>query len=350
MLSLRGKFMSALAVGAMLAVSQAQAADPVLPTQPHPATQVTVGNPGCCACDDCCEQHVRAWGELLYISPRNLNLAFAVPADGCTSLVPLGEVAQVSPDDTFTFRIGVEYAVNCNTSIGVSYTRLNNKETAVAEAPEGLALHPLVTAADLVCGEGNEILAAGAIYKTKYDIVDIDVRNVLYSCHNVNVVWLIGARWMRFEQNFDAQFANLGDTFVTSNVDVTGYGPRVGLEGEIGLCKGTSAYAKTAASLVYGKFKADYTQENTFVGTQLDTSFKQERVMTIVDFEAGLAWTSCDGCWRVAAGFMVSQWYNAVTVPGVIEAVKNNRFDRHTDNLNDLIQIEGGVLRVEFRF
>jgi major outer membrane protein len=351
MLSLRSKFAAALAVGAVLAVSQAKAADPVLPTEPKPATHVTVGSPGCCDCDSCCEQHFRVWGELLYISPRNLNIAFAAPVAGCGSTDVVGPIAQVSPDDTFTFRVGGEYAVNCNTSIGLTYSRLHDTEEAVASAAEGQELRALVAATDLNCIDNGDVLAAGARFRFEYDIIDADVRNVLYSCNNVNVVWLIGARWMRLEQDFESEFVNLGSTFITSNVKMhNGYGPRIGLEGEIGLCSGLSAYAKGAASFVYGKWDATFDQEDTFVGTQVSTSFKQERVMTMLDFEAGLAWTSCNGCLRVAAGFMVSQWYNAVTVPGVIEAVQNGRFDRHENNLNDLIQIEGGVLRVEFRF
>jgi streptolysin S family bacteriocin protoxin len=351
MFGLRMKFASALAVGAMLAVSQAKAADPVLPTQPKPTTHVTVGDPGCCGCcDDCC-QNIRAWGELMYISPRNLNLAFAVPVDGCVTLNPVGAVSQVSPDDSFTFRVGLEYAVNCNTSVGVSYTRLHNEEETAVEAPPGSILQSLVTIVGDGCVEDSTTQLAGARYSLEYDIIDIDVRNVLYSCNNVNIVWLIGGRIMRYEQDFASQFTTLTDTFVTSNVSLDlGYGPRVGLEGEIGLTCGWSAYAKTAVTFLYGSIDASYLQFNSAAGVQATTSFKQERVMTILDFEAGLAWTNCDGSIRVAAGFLVSQWYNALTVPGVIDSLRAGNFNRHEDSLNDLIQIEGGVLRVEFRF
>ena len=147
----------------------------------------------------------------------------------------------------------------------------------MVEAPSGLVLHSLITFPGTEsCPGTDDAQIAAARYKFGYDMIDVDVRNVLYSCNNVNLVWLVGARLMRFEQSVESEFSILGSTFVTSDVSLdNAYGPRVGVEGEIGLCCGLSAYAKSAASFVYGTFDATYHQENIFAGVQADTSFKQ---------------------------------------------------------------------------
>jgi hypothetical protein len=66
----------------------------------------------------------------------------------------------------------------------------------------------------------------------------------------------------------------------------------------------------------------------------------------MLDYELGVAWTSTQGNLRLAVGYMVSYWFNAVTTPVFIDAVQA---DNYAD-VGDTITFDGAVGRIEWIF
>ena len=73
---------------------------------------------------------------------------------------------------------------------------------------------------------------------------------------------------------------------------------------------------------------------------------KDDRFVTVLDYELGLAWTSCNRCWRVTGGYLASHWFNAITTPVFIDAVQA---DNYVD-IGDTLSFDGLTVRVERRF
>jgi hypothetical protein len=78
----------------------------------------------------------------------------------------------------------------------------------------------------------------------------------------------------------------------------------------------------------------------------VDTSWKAQRIVSILDLEAGVPYTCCNGCVNLSAGYAFSGWYNAVTTQDFISAVQTNNFD----DLTNILGFDGFVLRAEVRF
>jgi hypothetical protein len=65
-----------------------------------------------------------------------------------------------------------------------------------------------------------------------------------------------------------------------------------------------------------------------------------------VDFELGLAWTSCNQKWRLSAGYLAQFWFNTLTTPEFVNAVQTNNY---TDR-GDTLSFDGATARIERRF
>ena len=73
---------------------------------------------------------------------------------------------------------------------------------------------------------------------------------------------------------------------------------------------------------------------------------KGSRIVTILDLEMGIGWTSCSGCFRLTGGYVVSSWLNTVKTADFIRAVQQNNFG----GLNGTTTFDGLVARAEVRF
>jgi hypothetical protein len=74
--------------------------------------------------------------------------------------------------------------------------------------------------------------------------------------------------------------------------------------------------------------------------------WNDDRIVPMLDYELGVAWNSPSGHCRLAAGYMASFWFDAVTTPVFVDAVQA---DNYVD-VGDSIAFDGLVGRVEFRW
>ena len=104
------------------------------------------------------------------------------------------------------------------------------------------------------------------------------------------------------------------------------------------------------ASFLGGEFQANYLQSTNTDPLVASTSWKAGRVVTILDLELGLGWTSCKGCFRATADYMVSAWLNTPKTEDFIRAVQNNDFGTLGGSEAGRLTFDGPTARVELRY
>ena len=125
-----------------------------------------------------------------------------------------------------------------------------------------------------------------------------------------------------------------------------GGGIRFGLEAERFCCCGIVLYAKGAANVLAGDFQGRYLQSDAFDPVVTEMTWSASRVVTILEVELGIGWQSCNGRWRVNAGYLFNGWLNAVQPDEIIRAGQTNNYD----GMGNGLSFDGLTIRTEFRF
>lgn len=316
-------------------------------------TDCTSASCGVECCNPCCAPRCRVFGEFLYLRPGNEKVAFAVPING--AIVPPAGVAPV--------QIGLESVVDCDFSPGVraglSYC-LDGCSDLVAtytyfesDTSNQLGFDTPYVIRSLVDHPGSwatptDFLTAAARMDVDFQLVDLDYRR-LYSCGCRHAVYYFaGARYCNLEQSFDSVFTNSVMTeTVASQVRFDGGGIRVGVEGErhLGAC-GLMIYGRSAASFVGGNFRGRYQQWDSQRGLVANTGWDEDGVISILDLELGLGWSSSSGRLRATAGYMFSGWYNTINTDAFIDGVRTG----NSVSVGDALTFDGLVARAELRY
>ncbi len=317
---------------------------------PAPDPSCSSGSCGTMACEAPCGPCWQVWGEFLVLRPRDGEVAWAVPFNGpvVRDLPPvqIGPVAVADPDYEPGFRVGIARALDECSSIGVSYTWFESttNSTADATAADGLysmVFHPATIAADASYLRGDANLGID------FQLADAEFRSALLvgECYSLNYV--VGGRYARLNQDFQATFLNNGVEDVITRIDFDGGGIRLGLEGERNYPRsGLLVYGRGNASFVVGDFQASYFQGSSVDETIVQTSWTAGRVVSILDAELGVGWRGPCGRLQITAGYLVSAWCNAVETDEWIQAVQTNNFV----DLGDTLTFDGFVGRAEFRW
>ncbi len=311
---------------------------------------------GCGQCQQCCGCASPPWahrsglfGEFLYLQPRGANVAYAQPRDGLdpSVAVPVGPTAVVSPGYHAGYRVGGALAIDECTSIVAAFTSYNNSANDQVGADLPFSLHSLTTYPTTLSAASNSLQAA-AQYSTNFRFADVDYRALLRGGPRWAINYRVGARYAHLEQDFFAnQPISPGTTSVATNINFDGAGPRVGLDLErYGRCRNLFVYTKGFANFLVGSASASYLQTNTFALTQANTTWKDDRIVSILEYEAGLGWTSPRGHLRLSAGYYVAAWFNTVTTPDWIAGVQSTNFQAVSDTLT----FDGLVTRAELRW
>lgn len=297
---------------------------------------------------------VNIFGEFLYLRARNAEVAYAVPIDGnlivgpTSDQVQVGPVQIVDPDYQPGFRFGAGFTLSECSAVVFTWTQLDASTSDSISLPgEGPVLRSLVSHPNPL-NVGADGLDAFANQFTQFKLLDWDYKGLLACSDAYEISYVLGVRYAKLRQNFDALFTVLGEEQVASEIDFEGGGLRLGLEGiRYGLNNQLFGYARGATSLVGGEFRADY-----LMGTQADpvitdTSWRAGRLVTILDFEVGLGWRNhCDNL-RLSVGYMYSCWHNVLKTNEWIDAVQQNNFVQMSDRYHGMITFDGLTARVE---
>jgi hypothetical protein len=308
-------------------------------------------------CVPCVEQPLpikySIFGEFLFLQPRGVDIVHAQQQDGIggAGTVPFGDLGITDFHYEPGVRVGGDMAVSCNTSIAGSYTWFESNARSRVEAP--IVPGGGGSIGSLVHHPGAAITASPGPVDARsvldFQLADVEYRARLLQGPRSWVNGGLGGRYARLEQEFGQvgifSGGQAGEIMTQADVDFDGGGPKLALDGGRNIGdRGFSLYARTSVSPIVGEFESGYSLRNNTTGTQLAlVNWNDDRVMTILDYEAGLAWTGPRRRWRFAAGYTVAHWFNAVTTGSFINAVQTSDF---TD-VSDTITFDGLVARVE---
>lgn len=356
-------------------------ADPSAPPEPEPESidgnwdsswdgSGYVGGEGCGLdgnCGNCCNDcgmmnccctpywahRTHVFGEYLYLLPSDVDMAYAFQQNGTGGLgtVPAGSVGVLQPDFQSAYRAGGGVALGCYASINASYMRFDSHTTSSLSAPQGvggnvqsLVLHPNSLNA------GSTASLVDSALDLSYQLADIEYRRLLRWDYQSALNYSVGARYGKLGQGFSqlGDFAPpTGTISTTSDITFEGVGLRGGLDAERRLgCSRFAGYGKIGLSMLFGDVRAAYQQFNeTTTEVQAFSSWRDQRVVPLLEYEVGLNWTSRRGRWRASIGYYTNFWFNTVTTGQFVQA---SQFADFVD-LGETISFTGLVSRIEFR-
>lgn len=325
------------------------------------------GSCGDCGCGgDCDDDNFNAWrhrtgffGEFLYLRAYNVDMAQGIQLNGVLNPGviaqgndPIGRVGVASPQFEPGFRIGFSRNIDTCASISAAYTQFESHTSDSLAAPNvvGGSAASLVLFPDATTSASANT-GLDATYDIDFKLVDVDYNRMLVGSSNGVINYTLGARYGMLNQDF-AQFGSFaqprGSIVTNSTINFDGVGMRTGFDGQRRICNSNlSFYGKSYLSILFGEFRSEYNEVNTTESTVLATSNStNQRVVPILEYEVGLAWTSCNGRWRINSGYYTAFWFNAITTPEYIQAVQNSDFA----HMGQSIAFTGLTSRIEYRF
>lgn len=319
----------------------------------------------CCAdaCDcggsACCNNwgHCSSvWGEFLYLHATGVDMVHAQQQDGIggAGTVPFGLIGAVDPDYEPGFRLGGILGLSESSSFGVSYSFYESDSTSSVVAP--IIAGGGGAVGSLVHHPGAGITASAgpvdADYEIEFQLADFEYRRLMVGDSQAFINYSVGARYAHLDQDFIQRgiFAggSAGELHTRTDVEFDGAGALFGLEGETKFGRrGLSLYGNLGVSPIAGQFSSFYTMTNETTDVQLANAvWKDDRFVTILDFEIGTAWTSANRLWRLSTGYTAAFWFNAITTPEFVGAVQADNYT----GVGDTISFDGITARIERRF
>lgn len=303
-------------------------------------------------CDACCDEdpfwrhRSGVFADWIFLRAGNVDIDYAVPVDGtASSAVPTGPVGVADPEHESGFRVGFDICLDDESSLRATYHFFESSTDDDIVPPSGDVIRALTTHPNTL-NAFSDSNAASAEYDIDFQMVDLDYRHLLLGGCNYGVNYLLGVRYANLDQNFRGNYIINGVTTVDTDIDFDGVGPRIGLDGERRLKHGFLVYSRSAANFLVGEFRGDYSQNNIFAGNQATTAFDDDRIVPVLEFEAGLGWESCSGCFSVRAGYYIAGWFNTMTTPSFIDAVQAHDFTE----VDETLTFDGLTVRAELKF
>jgi hypothetical protein len=322
-----------------------------------PGCSAGCGGGGCNGCCDCCPRgawchHIGVFGEGLYLRPRGVEVAYAVPVDddGNDPAYQLDAVRVLDPDYQPGFRAGFNFTVGECSLVEVTYTQFNADADDFFQLEGGLGatLGELVSPPALNTAGTN--LDSQAEMDVKFQQIDADYLGLLAYCDDYRVAYSVGVRYGKLDQEFAALFSPNDTRLVATDIEFEGAGLKLGALAErYGRNRNLYVYGKGDVAFLGGEFRSEYFSATEIgQGPFVDTSWKAGRLVTVTDLEVGMGWQNCSGCIRVQGGYMYSVWYNVVKTQEWINAVQENNFADPSDNFYGMVSFDGFTARVEF--
>ncbi|MEM8947278.1 MAG: Lpg1974 family pore-forming outer membrane protein [Planctomycetota bacterium] len=294
----------------------------------------------------------------LYLHTTDADVAYAQQVNGVggAGTVPFGQVGSLGPHHEPGFRTTATMAFSACSSLVLGYSFFESDSIDAIGIPSvagggvnSLVHHP----AALITGSSGPVSAA---YDVDFQLADFAYRSILKATDTYAINWSAGGRYASLTQDFRSlgtfSGGQSGSILTQSNIDFDGGGLTFGLDGERRFgASGLSMYSKGTLGALSGRFHADYLLNNNSVGTApigaiAIADWEENRIVTTLDLEAGLHWTSKKRRVRASAGYMVSFWFNTMTTSEFINSVQANNFV----NADDTLMFEGLTTSLELRF
>ena len=296
------------------------------------------------------------FGEAMWLHPTGIDMAHAQQQNGIggAGTVPFGEIGVLDPAYDIGFRLGGEVEFTPCSAIFAQYGFFENTTTSSLEAPDIPGGGGAV--GSLVHHPGAAITASAgpvdAMYDIEFQLADAAYRQILVRDNLRKVSVFAGGRFAQLDQFFMQEGVFSGGQFgvidTSSMIEFKGGGPMAGIDAEQKIGVGNfSVYGRALVAAITGVFENHYRMVNRSTETLLaESMWNDDRIVPMLDYELGIAWTGPQGHLRLSIGYMASHWFNAVTTPQFIDAVQA---DNYVD-LGDTISFDGAVGRVQWTF
>ncbi len=340
---------------------------PAGPMQVAPAgvsPMSAAGGPGCemcCGCDGGSPQW-EAFGDFLYMRPRDANVAYGVlfnsadathsqienpPYSGIPTL-SLAPAATASIDYHPGFRVGFAKALDECNSVVATFTHWEGEdESSLTAGLPGLVRSLVSQPAVFTSNEEDDFLQANSTYQMIYNLADVDFRWTYSHQNETRLNLLAGIRYASLDQRLDVGGPTQLDVQnIHSQINFEGGGLRVGFEAQRRTPLGLVFYGRTTASVVAGTFRCAYTQSSANNGVEAESGFPADRVVPMLDAELGIGLSLFNDKLRLTSGYSFSGWFNVVRSDEFIGAVQTNNFS----GMSNTLTFDGFVSRVELQF
>jgi hypothetical protein len=301
-----------------------------------------------------------AFGQYLYLRPRDTEIAFAVPGQGPIVMggmpapaVPQGQALVLDPDYSLGFRAGVFLPLDGCTSLQLAYSDFesdtqNGGRLSAQQINQNINFFPLLLHPRTILPNNATNVRAEGELDVDFEMIDLDTRVVLWDTGRLNLTGYGGARWAHLEQDVAVAYTVNGGTIVRINAEYDGLGPHFGLDGygTVG-CWGFGYYARSELSLLYGASRGEFRQfqQNNAANPQAFTNWKADRLSPLYEMELGFQWMDPHKHVRLSIGYLTSVWFNVISAEEVSQGLQGNEFD----DLSDTITFDGLTARAEFR-
>lgn len=306
--------------------------------------------PCCCPLSNCCccPQTSSVYGEYLLLHPTGADMVYGIPQDGigAPGTAPVGRVGMLDHTYESGVRVGLRKCLSDCAAIHLSYAWFESVTSDSISVTGDNVISPVLFV-PTVLNAGDNAQQASGEYNVRFQVADVDYR-YRWKCNAIgHLDVVLGGRYANLRQDITATYRFAppdGTTITNTNIDFDGGGLRIGLDGErcVHGCSRLKVYGKGFATVLSGSFKSDYRQVSQFNGNEAEVLWEDDRFVPVLEGELGLAIEH--GHFRLAAGYQMSAWFNAVTTPVFVEAVKAGNYA----NVNDTITFDGFVARIEF--
>lgn len=318
------------------------------------ACGTSICTPDVVCCSPCSEPwwaHCSSgFGEVLYLSPGNSDLIYAVEQTDTTSTAsPTGPIGITNVDESVGFRVGFSKRNNMCSSFFGTYARWDGETTDTLDRTgtrvlNSRLIHPSTTTV------GSQSIQSVTDQLINFQVADMGYRRVVRSSNCSVINCSGGFRYGNLEQGLTGRqtvSTNTGLTTVNTDIDFDGFGIMAGLDGErrAQCCRGL-LYGRVVGSLLAGDWTADYRQTNQFGGGVIANHFEDFRVTPVLDAELGAGWISKSGRMKFSFGYLFSNWFNTVSTRDYVRNVRTGQLE----DLADVLTFSGLTSRLELRF
>ena len=276
------------------------------------------------------------FGEFLFLHPTGVDMAHAQQQNGLggAGTTPFGYIGATDFHHEPGVKIGGDMAVSPTTSIAATYTYFESNAVSSVDPPTipggGGAVGSLVHHPG--AGLTASVAPVHARSVLDFQLADAEYRMRLRQgpCYWINGG--VGLRFAHLEQEFGQTGVfggGQGGAIVTqSDIDFNGGGLKVGIDGGRNLGnRGFSVYGRAGVSPLVGEFNSRYSMFNDTTDTLLaQADWNDDRFVTLVDYEVGVAWSGPKRRWRFSTGYTATHWFNALTTASFIDNVQANNY------------------------
>ncbi len=269
--------------------------------------------------------------QLLSLTPRIGTAAYGI-FDESDNGSPEGGVLSIQPDSDLGLRFILGHAFGDGWDITFTYTGIDWNDYQHRVAPPGGVIQATRRRANLGAAEASEATDKLSI---DYQVIDLETGNRLQLSDNTLLRLLFGFRYARINREETVGYSGLDNadgTIVVDNVNIEGWGLRVGGEVHRQLGLGVSVFGRSSASLLIGEVTGLHAEEYGD-GGGYDDDFRTNytQALPVVDAAVGLNWQY--RALDFAFGYELANWFNLPQSAFFNDDTHNSQFTQVNENL-----------------